>query len=52
MSRRGGAGQNPFYDIDLEGFSYEFPASLFQALKVGRCHVSIERSLIFPYSLS
>ncbi len=45
MSRRGGAGQNPFYDIDLEGFSDEFPASLFQAFKVGRCHMLIERSL-------
>jgi hypothetical protein len=45
MSRRGGAGQNPFYDIDLEGFSDEFPASLFQAFKVGRCHTLIERSL-------
>jgi hypothetical protein len=22
MSRRGSAGQNPFYNIDLEGFSY------------------------------
>jgi hypothetical protein len=48
MSRRGGAGQNPFYDIDLEGFFYQFPAGLFQALKVGRCHMLIKRSLTFP----
>src|ERR1700745_2241253 len=48
MSRRGGAGQNPFYDIDLEGFSYEFPTGLLQALKVGSCHMLIERSLTCP----
>jgi hypothetical protein len=48
VSRRGGAGQNPSYDIDLEGFSYEFPASLFQAFEVGRCHMLIERTLTCP----
>src|SRR5271169_5042214 len=48
MSRRGGAGQNPPYDIDLEGFFYQFPAGLFQALKVGHCHMLIECSLTFP----
>lgn len=35
MSRRGGAGQNPFYDIDLEGFSDEFPAVCSKRLKWG-----------------
>jgi hypothetical protein len=49
MSRRGDASKNPVYDIDLEGFLYQFPSGLFQALKVRRCHMLIERSLTFPY---
>lgn len=37
-----------FYDIDLEGFLYQFRARLFQVFEVRRCHVSIKRSPTLP----